>query len=40
MKKKYKHILSIVVAIILVLSIEKNVFADRILFIPDVPKQP
>ncbi|KGT40450.1 hypothetical protein IY08_30145 (plasmid) [Bacillus cereus] len=40
MKKKYKHILSIVVAMILVVSIETNVFADRILFIPDLPKQP
>ncbi|MFJ8118352.1 N-acetylmuramoyl-L-alanine amidase [Bacillus mycoides] len=40
MKKKYKHILSIVVAMILVVSIGTNVFADRILLISDVPKQP
>ncbi|PEK28161.1 N-acetylmuramoyl-L-alanine amidase [Bacillus wiedmannii] len=40
MKKKWKHISSIVVAIILVLSIGTNVFADRVLIIPDLPKQP
>ncbi|EJQ54854.1 hypothetical protein IEI_01323 [Bacillus wiedmannii] len=40
MKKKWKHISSIVVAMILVLSIGTNVFADRILIIPDLPKQP
>ncbi|PGO26429.1 N-acetylmuramoyl-L-alanine amidase [Bacillus cereus] len=40
MKKKYKHILSIVVAIILVVSIGTNAFADRILLIPELPNQP
>ncbi|PEP28556.1 N-acetylmuramoyl-L-alanine amidase [Bacillus wiedmannii] len=40
MKKKWKHISSIVVAMILVLSIGTNVFADRVLIIPDLPKQP
>lgn len=40
MKKKWKHISSIVVAMILVLSIGTNVLADRILIIPDLPKQP
>ena len=40
MKKKYKHILSIVVAMILVVSIGTNAFADRILLIPDLPNQP
>ncbi|MRB97776.1 N-acetylmuramoyl-L-alanine amidase [Bacillus cereus] len=40
MKKKYKHILSIVVAMILVVSIGTNVLADRTLLIPDLPKQP
>ncbi len=40
MKKKYKHILSIVVAMILVIAIGPNTFADRILRIPDVPNQP
>ncbi|WP_033716124.1 N-acetylmuramoyl-L-alanine amidase [Bacillus mycoides] len=40
MKKKYKQILSIVVAMILVASIGTNVSADRILLISDVPKQP
>ncbi|AJH83755.1 N-acetylmuramoyl-L-alanine amidase [Bacillus thuringiensis] len=40
MKKKWKHISSIVIAMILVLSIGTNVFADRVLIIPDLPKQP
>ncbi|PEM25122.1 N-acetylmuramoyl-L-alanine amidase [Bacillus wiedmannii] len=40
MKKKWKHISSIVVVMILVLSIGTNVFADRVLIIPDLPKQP
>ncbi|GCF77128.1 N-acetylmuramoyl-L-alanine amidase [Bacillus cereus] len=40
MKKKWKHISAIVVAMILVLSIGTNVFADRVLIIPDLPKQP
>ncbi|MEC2444382.1 N-acetylmuramoyl-L-alanine amidase, partial [Bacillus cereus] len=40
MKKKYKHILSIVVAMILVVSIGTNALADRTLLIPDLPKQP
>lgn len=40
MKKKYKHILSIVVAMILVVPIGTNVLADRTLLIPDLPKQP
>ncbi|MGH0945625.1 N-acetylmuramoyl-L-alanine amidase [Bacillus mycoides] len=40
MKKKWKHISSIVVAMILVLSIGTNIFADRVLIIPDLPKQP
>nr|MCX3323406.1 N-acetylmuramoyl-L-alanine amidase [Bacillus paranthracis] len=40
MKKKWKHISSIVVAMILVLSIGTNVFADRVLIIPDLRKQP
>ncbi|WP_242296734.1 MULTISPECIES: N-acetylmuramoyl-L-alanine amidase [unclassified Bacillus cereus group] len=40
MKKKWKHISSIVVAMILVLSIGTNVFADRVLIITDLPKQP
>lgn len=40
MKKKYKHILSIVVAMILVVSIGTNAFADRILLIPELPNQP
>ncbi|PEK04784.1 N-acetylmuramoyl-L-alanine amidase [Bacillus wiedmannii] len=40
MKKKWKHISSIVVAMILVLSMGTNVFADRVLIIPDLPKQP
>ncbi|MCU5065454.1 N-acetylmuramoyl-L-alanine amidase [Bacillus pacificus] len=40
MKKKWRHISSIVVAMILVLSIGTNVFADRVLIIPDLPKQP
>ncbi|PGW72611.1 N-acetylmuramoyl-L-alanine amidase [Bacillus cereus] len=40
MKKKWKRISSIVVAMILVLSIGTNVFADRVLIIPDLPKQP
>ena len=39
MKKKWRHISSIVVAMILVLSIGTNVFADRVLIIPDLPKQ-
>lgn len=40
MKKKWRHISSIIVAMILVLSIGTNVFADRVLIIPDLPKQP
>ncbi|KZE01253.1 N-acetylmuramoyl-L-alanine amidase [Bacillus mycoides] len=40
MKKKYKHILSIVVAMILVVSIGTNAFADKILLIPELPNQP
>lgn len=40
MKKKYKHILSIVVAMILVVSIGTNALADKTLLIPDLPKQP
>ncbi|OFD41677.1 N-acetylmuramoyl-L-alanine amidase [Bacillus mycoides] len=40
MKKKYKHILSIVVAMILVVPIGTNAFADRILLIPELPNQP
>ncbi|MBG9512777.1 N-acetylmuramoyl-L-alanine amidase [Bacillus thuringiensis] len=40
MKKTFKHISSVVFAAILVLSITTSAFADRILIIPDLPKQP
>lgn len=39
-KYKYKYILSIFVAMILVILIGTNTFADRMLLIPDVPNQP
>ncbi|MGN4667012.1 N-acetylmuramoyl-L-alanine amidase [Bacillus cereus group sp. MYBK234-1] len=40
MKKTFKYISSVVFAAILVLSITTSAFADRILIIPDLPKQP
>ncbi|MED1269603.1 N-acetylmuramoyl-L-alanine amidase [Bacillus mycoides] len=40
MKKKYKHSLSIVIAMTLVVSIETNIFAERVLLIHDLPTQP
>lgn len=40
MKKTFKHISSVVFAAILMLSITTSAFADRILIIPDLPKQP
>ncbi|MFB5688042.1 N-acetylmuramoyl-L-alanine amidase [Bacillus cereus] len=40
MKKKCKYILSIVVTMILIVTIETNAFADRTLLIPELPKQP
>ncbi len=40
MKKKYKHILSLVDTMILIVSFGTNAFADRTLFIPDLPNQP
>ncbi len=39
MKKTLKHISSIVLTAILALSITTSAFADRILIIPDLPKQ-
>ncbi|MBE7123650.1 N-acetylmuramoyl-L-alanine amidase [Bacillus cereus] len=40
MQKRCKQISFLVVAMILVLTVGTNVFADRILLIPDSPKQP
>ncbi|MBW3492079.1 peptidoglycan recognition family protein [Bacillus sp. FDAARGOS_1420] len=40
MKKTLKHSSSVVFAAILVLSVATSTFADRILIIPDLPKQP
>ncbi|MEC2551485.1 N-acetylmuramoyl-L-alanine amidase [Bacillus tropicus] len=40
MKKTFKHISSVVFAAILMLSITTSAFADRILIISDLPKQP
>ncbi|MDN4875963.1 N-acetylmuramoyl-L-alanine amidase [Bacillus cereus] len=40
MKKTFKHISSVVFAAILMLSITTSAVADRILIIPDLPKQP
>ncbi|MEC2469226.1 N-acetylmuramoyl-L-alanine amidase, partial [Bacillus cereus] len=39
MKKTLKHISSIVLTAILALSITTSAFADKILIIPDLPKQ-
>ncbi|HFU6602203.1 N-acetylmuramoyl-L-alanine amidase [Bacillus pacificus] len=39
MKKTLKHISSVVFAVILALSVATSAFADRILIIPDLPKQ-
>ncbi|MGG0283239.1 N-acetylmuramoyl-L-alanine amidase, partial [Bacillus pacificus] len=40
MKKTFKHISSVIFAVILALSVTTSAFADRTLIIPDLPKQP
>ncbi|HEK9103340.1 TPA: N-acetylmuramoyl-L-alanine amidase [Bacillus pseudomycoides] len=40
MRKTFKGISSVLLAIVLVLSIATSAFADRVLIIPDLPKQP